>query len=172
MKYIAVHEDRRLLVEVSETDAGAFVDVDGTRIHMDLVSIDEGSTFSMLIDGKSYTANVLDRGEAIRVQIDGKEYSFDIEQEELARLRSQVKPRHKPGAQTIKATMPGRVMAVEVAVGEEVSAGQGVVIIEAMKMENELKTHVAGRVKEIRAAAGDAVNKGDVLVVLEEAAVG
>ncbi|MBT5873565.1 MAG: biotin/lipoyl-binding protein, partial [Candidatus Latescibacteria bacterium] len=74
--------------------------------------------------------------------------------------------------QTIKATMPGRVMAVEVAVGEEVSAGQGVVIIEAMKMENELKTHVAGRVKEIRAAAGDAVNKGDVLVVLEEAAVG
>lgn len=172
MKYIAAQEARRFLIEVNETDDGTNVDVDGTKIHLDLLPIDHGSTFSMLIDGKSYTAGVLDRGEAIRVQIDGREYSFEVEQEELARLRSQVKPKHKTGAQTINAPMPGRVMAVEVAVGDEVSAGQGVVIIEAMKMENELKTHVAGRVKEVRAAIGDAVNKGDVLVVLEEAAIG
>jgi biotin carboxyl carrier protein len=63
--------------------------------------------------------------------------------------------------------MPGKVVAVLVRVGEEVVAGQGVVVIEAMKMENELKAAAPGRVAEVRAVAGKAVNGGEVLVVLE-----
>jgi biotin carboxyl carrier protein len=63
--------------------------------------------------------------------------------------------------------MPGRVVMVEVTVGQAVAPGDGLVILEAMKMENEFKASVTGTVKEIRVEAGQAVNPGDVLVVVE-----
>jgi biotin carboxyl carrier protein len=63
--------------------------------------------------------------------------------------------------------MPGRVVLVEVTVGQVVKPGDGLVILEAMKMENEFKAGVAGTVKEIRVEAGQAVNPGDVLLVIE-----
>ena len=63
--------------------------------------------------------------------------------------------------------MPGRVVRVLAARGEEVEAHQGVVVIEAMKMQNELKSPKAGRVAEIRVAPGDTVSAGDVLAVIE-----
>ena len=63
--------------------------------------------------------------------------------------------------------MPGKVTLVEVAVGQVVAPGDGLIVLEAMKMENEFKAQVAGTVKEIRVAAGQAVNPGDVLVVIE-----
>jgi biotin carboxyl carrier protein len=67
----------------------------------------------------------------------------------------------------VVAPMPGLIVRVEVEVGETVSAGQGVVVVEAMKMENELKAPADGVVKKIEVAAGSAVEKGAVLVVLE-----
>jgi biotin carboxyl carrier protein len=63
--------------------------------------------------------------------------------------------------------MPGKVTLVEVAVGQVVAPGDGLIVLEAMKMENEFKAQVAGTVKEIRVAAGQAVNPGDVLLVIE-----
>ena len=167
MKYLATQGDKQILVTVNEQDADTLVEVDGVSMHMDLTLVDGDATYSLLINGRSYTAVVLDTSETCRVMIDGQEFEFDVEEEELARLRSQVKPRHKSGAEEIKAPMPGRVIALEVEEGDAVEEGQGVVIIEAMKMENELKTHTPGQVKQVRVAVGDAVNKGDVLLVLE-----
>jgi biotin carboxyl carrier protein len=63
--------------------------------------------------------------------------------------------------------MPGRVVRVLVEVGMEVEEGQGVVVIEAMKMQNELKAPKAGRVVRVGAVVGDTVGSGDVLVVVE-----
>ena len=71
------------------------------------------------------------------------------------------------GGQVLKAPMPGRVVLVEVSPGQTVRPGDGLVILEAMKMENEFKAAVAGTVKEVRVEAGQAVNPGDVLVVIE-----
>ena len=71
------------------------------------------------------------------------------------------------GPKPVVAPMPGLVVQVEVAVGDEVGAGQGVVIVEAMKMENELAAEAPGRVVAVHAAAGEAVDKGQVLVELE-----
>jgi biotin carboxyl carrier protein len=79
--------------------------------------------------------------------------------------------RRRPGAGNgtlqIKASMPGRVARVLVAPGDAVVAHQGVVVIEAMKMQNELKAARDGRVVEVRVAAGDKVASGQVLAVLE-----
>ncbi len=71
------------------------------------------------------------------------------------------------GPSPLKAPMPGMVVRVEVAVGDEVAAGQGVVIVEAMKMENELKAPAPARVAAIHAVAGTAVEKDQLLVEFE-----
>ncbi len=71
------------------------------------------------------------------------------------------------GPRPVKAPMPGRVVRLLVGVGDEVEEGQGVVVIEAMKMQNELKSPKAGRVVRVGVAVGDTVGSGDVLVVVE-----
>ena len=71
------------------------------------------------------------------------------------------------GEQKVSAPMPGRIVRVLVAAGDPVEARQPVVVIEAMKMENELRSPVAGRVREVSAAAGASVKAGRVLVVIE-----
>jgi biotin carboxyl carrier protein len=71
------------------------------------------------------------------------------------------------GTVQIKASMPGRVARVLVAPGEAVAAQQGIVVVEAMKMQNELKAARDGRIVEVRVAAGDKVASGQVLAVLE-----
>jgi biotin carboxyl carrier protein len=67
----------------------------------------------------------------------------------------------------LKAPMPGKVTVIQVSVGQSVAPGDGLIVLEAMKMENEFKAQVAGTVKEIRVAAGQPVNPGDVLLVIE-----
>jgi biotin carboxyl carrier protein len=80
---------------------------------------------------------------------------------------------HAPGERVItgrvelKAMMPGRVVNVLVKPGDNVAAEQGVVVVEAMKMENELKTPKAGKVIEVRVSVGQAVEKGEILAIIE-----
>jgi glutaconyl-CoA/methylmalonyl-CoA decarboxylase subunit gamma len=71
------------------------------------------------------------------------------------------------GEGVVKAPLPGAILAVKVAVGETVSAGQVLVLLEAMKMENEIASPIDGHVRDVRVAAGDAVGLGDVLCVVE-----
>ncbi len=168
MKYLAARDDRQIEVDLVEQEDGLSVSVDGEAMRLDLTPLDGDATYSLLIDGKSYTAVLLDMADTCRVSIDGEEFEFNVEEEELARLRRQVKPRQKTGTQEIKAPMPGRVIAVEVEAGDAVSANQGVVIIEAMKMENQLKAQDAAKIKQVLVSVGDVVNKGDVLLVLED----
>jgi hypothetical protein len=75
--------------------------------------------------------------------------------------------RHAHGEQSIVAPMPGRVVRVLVSPGDAVAARQGVIVVEAMKMENELRAPKAGRVKEVSVAAGTSVDAGRVLVIIE-----
>lgn len=70
------------------------------------------------------------------------------------------------GASVIEAPMPGKILKISVAVGASVSSGDVLLILEAMKMENEISAPAGGTVREIRAREGDSVNTGDVLVVL------
>jgi biotin carboxyl carrier protein len=95
-------------------------------------------------------------GRTIPVSVDGR------------RRRASGDPgRHASGEQAVTAPMPGRVVRVLVGVGDEVGARQGVVVVEAMKMENELRSPKAGRIKEVAVAPGTLVEAGRVLVVVE-----
>jgi biotin carboxyl carrier protein len=75
--------------------------------------------------------------------------------------------RHAEGRQNIVASMPGKVVRVMVAVGDEVEAGQGIVVVEAMKMQNEMKAVRAGRVVALSAVPGATVNAGEILAAIE-----
>jgi glutaconyl-CoA/methylmalonyl-CoA decarboxylase subunit gamma len=76
-------------------------------------------------------------------------------------------PQSVKDAAAIKAPLPGLILKIPVAVGDEVKAGQDVLHMEAMKMENEVQSNVDGRIREIRVKEGDSVSEGDILIVLE-----
>jgi len=168
LKYLANVGENTYHISLDDQDTRIDLNINGEPLQIDLVPINGDHTYSLLINGRSYVATMMDVDESCQVMIDGRAYAIDVAEEELARLRSQVKRKHHAGGEQIKAPMPGRIIDIEVAVGDPVESGQGVAIIEAMKMENELRARTGGVVKEIRTRVGDAVNKNDILVVLEE----
>ncbi len=102
------------------------------------------------------------------LEIDGYTYSVDAMDERTRAIRDlTAKSAAASGPAPLKAPMPGLIVRVNVAVGDVVVAGQGLVVMEAMKMENELRTASAGTVKAILVETGKAVDKGTILVELE-----
>jgi biotin carboxyl carrier protein len=139
--------------------------VDGVRRTIDLSWID-GETLSMIDAGTVREIRLHRRGDgAVGVEIGGTMYEAAVQK----RFRDPF-PAHDaktvPGSVLVKANMPGRVARVLVAVGDRVAARQGVVVVEAMKMENELRAPRAGTVTEIKVAPGAAVEAGTPLLVI------
>jgi len=122
--------------------------------------------FSLLIDGVSHVADVEDHAGTCVVDVGGETYSIEVEEQTRYIIRTRGGAAGAGGARTLKAPLPGKITHVAVQAGDAVTAGQSLVVIEAMKMENELKATAAGTVREVRVAAGQAVNAGDVLVVI------
>ena len=126
--------------------------------------------------------------EELIVKVDGKEYNVKVEETEDGRLRvhcgedvyevetkepiepesaKETKERSIQEAGVIKAPLPGTIVAVNIKKGEKVKAGDVLIKLVSMKMENEVTTEKDSRVKEVRVKKNDNVNRGDVLVVLE-----
>jgi biotin carboxyl carrier protein len=119
-------------------------------------------TWSILIDGRSYAVAILGAGE---VSVNGRVFRVDVfDPRELRGRRSAA---DNSGPQAIAAPMPGRVIRVLVEPGQEVAADEGLIVVEAMKMQNEMKSPRAGRVAAVKTAAGATVSAGDVLLVIE-----
>lgn len=125
-----------------------------------------GGGWSLLLGQASTAADVTEEDGSFVVHVEGEVYTIRVEEETRYIIRTRGAA-SAGGGQVLKAPMPGRVVLVAVAVGQVVKPGDGLVILEAMKMENEFKAAAAGTVKEIRVEAGQAVNPGDVLVVIE-----
>ncbi len=165
MKYTAIINDKTYDIEIGANNT---VMVNGEPHNVDFRAIDKNAQFSLLLDNTSWEALVDRNGDEYRVLIGG-ELNVVVVQDE--RTRKMAKAEGVPAAPTgeaiIKAPMPGLVRGVAVNVGDNVAAKQGVVILEAMKMENELRTPRAGIVKEVRVKAGDKVEQGQALVVVK-----
>lgn len=135
--------------------------VDGKAILANACILQPG-VMSLVIEGRQYRC-VLD-GDGVLV--DGKRFGFEINDPRSLQGRRSAGG-GAAGPRAVKAPMPGRVVRVLAAAGDEVAEQQGVVVIEAMKMQNELKSPKAGRVVRVAVAVGDAVGAGDVLAVVE-----
>jgi biotin carboxyl carrier protein len=165
MKYLADADGKAFIVAV---DHPGEVVVDGERHTVSLEAVNLGTTFSIIIDGRSYEAFVERRDGAYTVEIGSERHQIVVEDERLGTLKrlGGAQQAHS-GEVSLKAPMPGLVVAVRVEVGQPVEPGQGVVILEAMKMENELRASRGGVVKAIRVRPGQAVNQGETLIVIE-----
>jgi len=162
---------RGRMIQVDRATAGRYrVIVDG---HTHLVDAERVGTFglSLLFDGANGSSREIQvspgnvPGELL-VGLDGKSVTVVVNGRRTGRASSDGGSAAR-GEQTIVAPMPGRVVRLLVSNGDEVTARQPVVVVEAMKMENELRSPKAGRVKEIAVAAGESVEAGRTLVVID-----
>ena len=126
----------------------------------DIVETEPG-VFSILADGQSYEARV----SANEISIGGKRFSFEIEDPRQWKRSTHAASAH--GRVSITAAMPGKIVRISVAVGDELVAGQALLVIEAMKMQNELKSPRNSRVTAIEVKENDSVNAGAVLMTIE-----
>ena len=151
-----------------ERDAAAHgyqATLDGKQIAVEAHLLRPG-VLSLMIEGRAYRVVLEDDAEEPAVHIAGKRYVYRVDDPRSLKAR-RAHAKGSDGPKQIKASMPGRVVRVLVQRGDAVEANQGVVVIEAMKMQNELKSPKAGTVAEVRVSAGDTVAAGDVLAVVE-----
>lgn len=117
---------------------------------------------SVLLNGRSYR---VDRGTGKEVWVNGRRLSMEVFDPRDLRPGKGAMSNH--GRQEIAASMPGKVIRVLVAPGDMVEEGQGLVVVEAMKMQNEMKSPKAGQVAKVHARPDATVSAGEVLVVVE-----
>jgi acetyl/propionyl-CoA carboxylase alpha subunit len=135
--------------------------VDGHSVAVDVCLLQPG-VLSLLIAGLQYRC-VLD-GDG--VVIDGRRFGFEVEDPRSLQGRRGAGA-GTDGPRSVKSPMPGRVVRILAESGQEVEEGQALVVIEAMKMQNELKSPKAGRVARVAVGVGDTVGAGEVLAVVE-----
>ena len=170
MKYFVSLRSRTYEIDVG----GGRVTVDGEPFEAHLAAVLGTPLYHLLLAGHSWTvgAQSLDesRGTApLRWALGAVGERFEVEAvDDRTRQIQALTGRTKPpgGGGVVKAPMPGLVVRVEVAVGQRVEVGAGLVVVEAMKMENELRAQRPGVVETIHVAAGQTVDKGASLVTL------
>ncbi len=165
MKFVTTLDGHTRVVEVAGGDGRYRVTVGDDVWEIDARLTAQG-IYSLLIGGRSYVADVSDQEGACVVAIAGETYVIEVEQETRHIIRTRGGALASHGGQTLKAPMPGKITHVAVRPGDPVKAGDPLVVIEAMKMENEFKAAGDGTVSEVRVTPGQAVNAGDVLVVV------
>lgn len=160
-------KDRPYAVEVD----GGRMAVEGFNLAWEMVRA-EGNRFTVAVDGIYYEVELRPGNDGRQVAVvDGVEYPFEV----VGLVRERVLPAkvERPAAApaavegALTAMMPSKVIAVHVQVGDRVQAGQVVLVLEAMKMESELKAPRDGVVRAVNCAPGDSVNPGVPLVIIE-----
>jgi pyruvate carboxylase subunit B len=152
--------------------AGGRVVVDGEPVDAHIAAVPGTPLFHLLLGGASWTiaAQPLGgpAGSRWALGAAGLRYEVTVVDERTRRIQSlTARPADAAAVVIVRAPMPGLVLRVEVAVGETVPAGAGLVVVEAMKMENELRAPRPGQVAAVHVAAGATVERGAPLVTLE-----
>lgn len=165
MKYFVTVGDR--VVEVDLT--GHTPVVDGTPVQANLAALPGTQVRSLEVDGRSHTlsARADSRRGRWHIALGRERFTVDAVDERTRAIREMTGGADAETEKVVVAPMPGLVLKVEVEVGQAVKAGQGVIIVEAMKMENELKAPADGVVAKILVQERQTVDKGATLLVLE-----
>jgi biotin carboxyl carrier protein len=165
MKFEAEIGGKTVAIEVTGQDGRYRVAIGSEITDVDARQAAEG-IWSLVIGTVSHVVDVSERDGVSVVEVDGETYRIRVEEETRYIIRTRG-GKAATGGQVLKAPMPGKVVLVAVEVGQAVKPGDGLIVLEAMKMENEFRATVTGTVKEIRVRPGQAVNPGDPLVVIE-----
>ncbi len=162
MRYFVTIDGREIAVEVD----GDRVTIGGRTVHASLRPRPGTPLRQLTVDERAsdVVLQSLGRGRWI-ASVSGEQVELEVLDERTRHIRSLTAgPERRSGGGVIRAPMPGLVARVLIGAGEQVAAGTGVLVLEAMKMENELRAPAAGVVRAVRVGPGQAVEKGQTLV--------
>ena len=166
VKYVATVGGQERVVEIAARADGRYRLVIGGREWDVDARLTAQGIYSLLIDNVSHVADVVDAAGACFVEVGGETYAITVEEQTRHIIRTKGGAAPGGSGQTLKAPLPGKISRVAVRAGDAVQAGDTLLVIEAMKMENEFRAGAAGTVAEVRVQPGQAVNAGDVLIVM------
>jgi len=162
MKYITTIGDRQYTIEFLGENQ---IDVDGVIYDVDFESVSGQPVFSLLVDGDSHEAYVYSDEDRWEVHLQGIQYRVVVEDEREKRLRSSFGfGPEQSGEYYLKAPMPGLVISIPISNDQVISKGDVLVILESMKMQNELRSPRDGVVSRVRVKEGDVVERKQTLL--------
>jgi biotin carboxyl carrier protein len=166
MTYDVIVDGKTHHVELTQGEKTWLCKVDGQEVEVD-AALTARDVMSVLADNKAYEIKRERslQGE-LHMVIGSARYAVDVQDPRSLRTRRAVAGT-EAGPQKVKAPMPGKIVRILVNENDEVKAGQGVIVMEAMKMQNEMKSPKDGKVQKILTAEGSAVNAGDTLAIIE-----
>jgi glutaconyl-CoA/methylmalonyl-CoA decarboxylase subunit gamma len=166
--YVTLDPDlgaRPVVVDLTELPSGALeARLDGRRIELDVTPV--GAQLSIRVDGQVVDLTTEGTPPEIGAVASGHRSYVRVESERMRSAEQAKKVTATSGEKTVKSPMPGRVVKVLVSKGDVVEVGQGLLVLEAMKMENEVRARAAGTVAEVHVATGATVEGGAKLVTL------
>jgi biotin carboxyl carrier protein len=165
MRYDVGLGGRIYRLDLRKKDAGWECRLDGRDVLVQAVQASE-NTLSLLIDGKSFEVKRETAEAGVAIFIRGTRYEVSVEDPRSWRGRARA-AQDEAGPQKLIASMPGKVVRVLVREGDSVVSGQGIVVVEAMKMQNEIRSPRAGVLKKLLAIEGMKVNAGEVMGIVE-----
>ncbi len=165
MTYDIIVEDQQHRLELTKAGQGFVCKLDGQAIQVDAV-LARRDVLSLIIDGKSYEVKREQGHEDLYLWVRNARYAVRLCDPRSLRSR-RATAGEAAGPRKLIAPMPGKVVRILVEEGAPVEAGQGVLVVEAMKMQNELKSPKSGLVQKIIAKEGATVNGGDLLAIIE-----
>jgi biotin carboxyl carrier protein len=162
MKYVTSIGEHEYIIEILDE---RHILLDGTPYEVDFDSVSGQPVYSLLLDGHSYESYVYSSEEGWQVLLHGTLYPALVEDEREKRLRAALgRDIAERGEFHLRAPMPGLVIAVLVDDGQSVEKGDVLVILESMKMQNELRSSRPGKVARLRVKAGDSVEQRQTLL--------
>ncbi len=154
--------------EISRKGNHLVVKIDDKKYELDILMVEEG-VYSILYNGKSFNIELIQGEDPKKYSINTlyKSFNAQVIDAESRYLMNREKSLLADGGDTISSPMPGKVVSIPVRVGDQVEAGDTLIIVSAMKMESEYKAPKKATVKEIRVEEGQTVNGNQVMVVIE-----
>lgn len=169
MKYHVKFGDADHEVDVDPTADGLVLRHDGEAVRADVSEIEPGEKYSILLDGRSFSVSVDGDGRKLSLIVSGQDHTVEVEDERERAMR-EISGGGAAAGGLVESVMPGIVRKVDVEAGAVVVAGDRLLILEAMKMENEICAEADGVVEEVLVKVGDTVEAGSPLVSLAPAA--
>jgi len=138
--------------------------IDGKPVEADALEVSAG-VYSILIEGRSFEARIEPASQGARVVVAGREYSASVRDPRQWKRHGGA-AREAEGRQQVLAPMPGKIIRILVKAGETVAAGQGLLVIEAMKMQNEVRSPKSGTVERLLVNEGQTVTAAEILAIV------
>jgi biotin carboxyl carrier protein len=166
MKYFVTLDGRDFEVELSEKQGTLTASTGGVRCAVDVRAIEPEEKYSVLLDRRSFSVAVDGDGRKLSLVISGRAFAVEVEDERERAARAIGGAEGARGG-VIESVMPGVVRHVAVRPGDTIAAGAPLLVLEAMKMQNEIRAESAGVVAAVHVNAGQTVERGQRLVTLE-----